>query len=311
VGLEMVVNHVLITGASGFVGQALCPYLTGDFMVWRALRKAERAGDYSIGELSAETNWGEALVGMDAVVHLAGRAHVPHTLDAKEREEYMQVNVEASRNLAKQALTAGVKWFVFISSATVHGIASGNDVWNEQSPYDPQNLYAESKMLAEEAIRNVAHDSAMELIILRPPLIYGPGVKANMAKLIKVIEKGWPMPLGSVHNQRDFLSLTNFCDAIRTVLMEPRAEGTYLLSDNDPCSTPELLRMIADAKGKPIQLIPFPVSLLHLGAICAGKGGLIKRLSGNLRIDISAFQKDYNWTPPQSMAEGIKHMVNG
>ena len=238
---------------------------------------------------------------------MAERAHNPLV-------EFRRVNVDGTLNLGRQAAAAGVRRFVFVSSIKVNGedTPSGRRFSNGDAP-TPQDPYGISKMEAEQGLRQIAADTGMEVVIVRPPLVYGPGVKANFAALMRAVQRGIPLPLTSVtHNRRSFVALDNLVDLLITCIDHPAAANqTFLVSDGEDLSTADLLRRLGSAMEKPARLFPVPPSLLQLGANLLGKGDMAQRLLGNLQVDISHTRQTLGWTPPVSVDEGLRRAVAG
>jgi nucleoside-diphosphate-sugar epimerase len=220
---------------------------------------------------------------------------------------FRAVNVDGTLNLVRQAATAGVKRFVFISSVKVNGeLTQPGRAFTETDAAAPQDAYGQSKHEAEQGLRQLAADTGMEVVIIRPPLVYGPGVKANFAALMRAVQRGWPLPLGAVHNQRSLVALDNLVDFIVTCITHPQAANqTFLVSDGEDLSTTELVRGMAQAVGVPARLLPVPVWALQAGATLLGKGDAVQRLCGNLQVDISKARNLLGWTPPVSVAAGL------
>jgi len=289
--------NLLITGSTGFVGQALVKRL-GD----QPVRLATRADSAS---------WDKVLVGVATVVHLAARVHVIHDTEADPLIAFRVVNVEGTLNLARQAAAAGVKRFVFISSVKVNGESTqpGRAFTETDSP-DPQDAYGQSKHEAEQGLRQLAASTGMEVVIIRPPLVYGPGVKANFAALMRAVQRGWPLPLGAVHNQRSLVALDNLVDFIVTCITHPQAANQiFLVSDGQDLSTTELVRGMARASGVPARLLPLPVWALQACGRLLRKGDALQRLCGNLQVDISKARTLLGWVPPVSLEEGLKRAM--
>ena len=297
--------RALVTGATGFIGRVVCNHLTGrGFDVRAATRNAgsEIAGVecVPIGDLGPATRWEAALAGADAVVHLAGRAHVRGGDSDEERRRVQEVNVEATRALAAAARSADVRRFVLVSTAKVLGENSVDGPWTEAGPAVPDDPYARSKRAAEQALADLAGASLLEPVILRPPLVYGPGVKANFLALMRVVDRGWPLPLASIANRRSLIYVGNLADAIARCIEAPAAAGkTFLVSDGVPVSTPELCRALATALRRPARLLPFPVSALELVPS-------LRKLTRSFEVDDSAIRRELGWTPPYSFEEGIR-----
>lgn len=268
---------------------------------------------FVVGNINAATIWSAALQDTDAVVHLAARAHVMHDTASDPLAEYRHVNTDGTLNLARQAVIAGVKRFVFISSIKVNGERTqlgcpytANDV------PAPRDAYGISKAQAEAGLRLLAEETGLEVVIIRPPLVYGPGVKANFAALMRAVQRGWPLPLGAVHNQRSLVALDNLVDFIVGCITDPKAANqTFLVSDGQDLSTSDLVRKMAQAAGVPARLLPVPVWALQAGASLLGKGDAVHRLCGNLQVDISKARTLLNWKPPMSVDEGLRKALVG
>ena len=309
--------NLLVTGASGFVGQAVCTQLSGRFKVSAATRSATTtAGGYAaitVGATNHATDWTAALRGQDVVIHLVARVHVMKDLSRDPLAEFRAVNVAGSLNLARQAAEAGVKRMVFVSSVKVNGEYSLlGQPFTEDSVPAPADFYGVSKLEAEIALRGLAQETGMELAIIRPPLVYGPGVKANFAALLRAVKAGWPLPLGKIANRRSLVGLDNLVSFIETCAVHPQAAGqTFLVSDGNDLSTPELIRRLALAAKVPARLWPVPAWLLETGAAAVNKGGGVRRLCGNLQVDISKAQNLLGWLPPFSVDEGLRRTVEG
>jgi UDP-glucose 4-epimerase len=258
-----------------------------------------------VGEIGANTGWQRAVDGCDAVVHLAARVHVMRDSAADPLAAFRAVNVDGTLNLARQAAAAGVKRFVFLSSIKVNGEGSEVPYLESDSPA-PLDPYAISKWEAEQGLREIAAQTGMEVVILRPPLVYGPGVKANFARLIRAVERGWPLPLGAIDNRRSLLFLGNLVDAIRLCLEHPAAANrTYLLSDGEDVSSAELVRRLAKAMGKPARLLPVPAWAFGLAGRLLGRRQEVARLLGSLTVDSSAIRRELGWVPPYTLDQGL------
>jgi len=289
---------ILLTGATGFVGKAAVRRLLADDESQRVVVAVRRDGwqwpeqvlPRVTGDLEPATDWSLALNGVSAVVHCAARVHVMHDTAAHPLTAFRAVNVEGTLNLARQGAAAGVKRFVFISSVKVNGEATlaGQPFTADDAPA-PLDAYGVSKMEAEQGLRQIALQTGMEVVIIRPPRVYGPGVKANFAAMMRWLKRGVPLPLDAIHNQRSFVALDNLVDLIITCLTHPAAANqTFLVSDGEDVSTTELLRRMARAMGRPARLIPVPASWLKLAAALVGKQDVAQRLCGNLQVDISS-----------------------
>lgn len=310
---------VLVTGASGFVGRALCHRsLASGLNVRAAMRNPGEAIEHlatiEVPSLDHQTDWAQALADCRAVVHTAARVHVMAEAVSDPLREFRRVNVLGTLHLARQAAAVGVRRFVFVSSIKVNGESTAADhpftATDTPAPHDP---YGISKMEAEQGLRQVATDTGMEVVIVRPPLVYGPGVKANFASLMRAVQQGIPLPLASVTlNRRSFVALDNLVDLLITCIDHPAAANqTFLVSDGEDLSTADLLRRLGQAMDKPARLFPVPPSLLQLGASMLGKGEMAQRLLGNLQVDISHTRNTLNWTPPISVGEGLRRAAAG
>lgn len=308
---------VLVTGANGFVGRALCDELLRHGQSVRGTlrqhegRQAllERIEPIVVGTINAATDWKAALTGCEVVIHLAARVHVMDDTAQAPLALYRATNTDATLNLARQAAQAGVKRFVFVSTIKVNG-EGRDEPYRESDAPAPQDPYAISKWEAEQGLWRIAEETGLEVVILRPPLVYGPGVKANFLRLMQWVKKGWPLPLGAVRNRRSLLYLGNFVDAIRVCVVHPAAAGqTFLLDDGEVVSTPQLIRAVARAMGRPARLLAIPVGLLELAGALLGKRAAVARLAGSLYIDSSAIRSHLGWTPPYSMQAGLEATV--
>jgi len=309
---------VLLTGATGFIGRAFLARAGSEnrFSLRAAVRK--NAGNLPVGVesieiegLSASEDWREALKSCDVVVHTAARVHIMQDMADDPLAEFRRVNVDGTLNLARQAAQAKVRRFIFISTIKVNGETSkfGQPFRadDELSPVDP---YAISKHEAEQGLRQLAEEAGMEVVIIRPPMVYGPEVKANFRSMIRWVGKGIPLPLGAIHNKRSFVAVDNLTDFIITCIEHPAAANqTFLVADGDDLSTTELLQRLGCAMGKPARLIPVPVGLLKLGATILGKRAIAQRLCGSLQVDIGKAREILGWTPPVSVAEGLRRAV--
>lgn len=311
---------VLITGATGFVGSRLATFLSAQY-TGMELRLAVRhrpdelqapgalsAGSIEVvGDINPHTNWTDALDGVDVVVHLAARVHVMNDVARDPLEEYRNANTLATIHLAQEAAKAGVKRFIYLSSIKVNGeeTTSGKS-YSEDSTPAPIDPYGVSKWEAELGLEKVCAQTGMEFVIIRPPLVYGPGVKANFQKLMGLVAKGLPLPLGAVHNQRSMLALDNLVSFIAEATTNPLAANQrFLLSDGQDVSTSQLLKLLAKGMGKSIWLLPVPVFILRAATQVLGASAAADRLLGSLQIDSSKARQLLQWEPPLSAEEGI------
>ena len=312
---------ILVTGATGFVGGALVRRLAADpackGVVAAVRRKVETRPEggrqVQVGDLLLTTDWGLALQGVDAVVHCAARVHVMQDDAVDALHAYREVNVFGTLHLARQAAQARVRRFVFVSSIKVNGEATqpGRPFSADDAP-SPLDPYGASKMEAERGLREIEAQTGMEVVIVRPPLVYGPGVKANFAAMMRWLARGMPLPLGSIHNARSMVALDNLVDLLATCLNHPAAAGqTFLVSDGQDVSTTELLRRTASAMGKKALLLPVPAYVLELGATLLGKRDVAQRLCGSLQVDIDKTRHLLGWSPTLTLDQGLKKAVEG
>lgn len=300
---------VLITGGTGFVGQLLVRTIQEQgYDVVRAVRQAQ-PDSVLISTVDGNTSWHEALQGCDSVVHLAARVHVMNDKSTDPLREFRRVNVEGTVHLARQAAAAGVRRFVFLSSVKVNGEATqeGHPFTADDAPA-PEDPYGVSKHEAEQALRQIAADTGMEVVIIRPPLVYGPGVKANFESMMRWLARGVPLPLAAVtQNRRSLVALDNLVDLIMVCLSHSAAPNqTFLVSDGEDLSTAGLLRRLGAALGHPARLFYVPPLLLKLGTQVVNKPGIYQRLCGSLQLDITKTRRLLGWSPPVSVDEGLR-----
>lgn len=305
---------ILVTGATGFVGMALCHVLKASHAVRAVARLPGGAGlpdsvEIVAGELSCDEDWSPSLAGVGAVIHCAARVHVMSEQSADPLAEFRRVNVDGTMHLAKQCALAGVRRFIFVSSIKVNGEQTrpGSPFVADQTP-NPEDPYGISKKEAEDSLRALAQETGMEVVIIRPPLVYGPGVKANFLTMMRWLKRGVPLPLGAVMcNARSLVALDNLVDLIVTCIDHPAAANqTFLVSDGESLSTTALLRRMGEALGRPARLIPVPVPLLQMGAALLGRRDIAQRLCGSLEVDIGKTRELLGWTPPISVDEGLR-----
>lgn len=308
---------LLVTGANGFVGRALC-VRAADHLI--TVQPATRAATHipgvgpslAVGSVDETTQWKDALEGCNTVVHLAARAHIMKEFAANPSFEFYRTNVQGTINLAQQAAVAGVNRFVFISTIGVNGAETFGIPFAANAMASPHSPYAISKYKAELGLRAVAMQTGMEVVIIRPPLVYGPDAPGNFGSLMRWLRSGVPLPLGAINNQRSLVALDNLTDLIVMCLRHPAAANqTFMVSDGEDVSTTELLLRMGQAMGKPARLLPLPASWLKLAAALVGKPDVAQRLCGSLQVDISKTRELLGWVPPVSLDEGLRRAASG
>jgi nucleoside-diphosphate-sugar epimerase len=312
------VTSLLISGASGFVGRAVCE---GALSLGMKVRGSHRsAGSRSlvpigvekiqIASVNADTDWSNSLIGVDVVIHLAGRVHITKDTVKDHLATYREVNTAGTSRLARMAVSAGVRRLVYVSTIKVNGEQTPTAPFTEADAPRPQDAYAISKRESEQALHQISAESGIEIVILRPPLVYGEGVGANFRRLLNLVRKSIPLPLASVSNRRSLIYVRNLADAVLTSATHPRAIGqTFLVSDGEDISTPELIRRIAEAMELPSRMFRCPPSLLNAVASIAGKSAEVARLLGSLAMDSTRFRSETGWTPPYSLLQGLRETV--
>ncbi len=305
-------SRVLITGATGFVGRALVPALLarGHYVVSavRPGHEITRAGTDArlIGDIGPDTDWRGALEGIEAVVHLAARVHVMREGGNDPEALYRQTNAEGTRRLAVEAAGAGVARLVFLSTVKVNGEETPAAPFTETDRPHPTGPYALSKRAAEEALAKVAAATGIEVVVLRPPLVYGEGVGGNFLSLLKLCRSSPPLPFRAVENARSLIYLGNLVDAIACALEHPAAAGkTFLVRDGEDLSTPALIRETAACLDRPVRLFPMPLCFVRFLAAIAGKSAATERLLGSLRVDDTKIRRELGWTPPFTVLQGL------
>ena len=311
----------MVTGVNGYIGAALSRRLAGSQWQVRGVMRRQQPGlnapslldgaeISTIEGIGPDTSWSGLLEGVDVLVHLAARVHVMRDTEQNPIDVFRQVNRDGSVALANAAVAAGVRRMVYLSSIKVNGEQTTDRPFSEEDIPAPHDAYAISKWEAEQALRRIVEETGLELVILRPPLVYGPGVKANFLKLLNLVRKGVPLPLASVGNRRSLVALENLVDFIVLCMEHPKAVGeTFLVSDGEDISTPDLIRMIARKMKMPARLIPFSPKAIRFAAQILGKKAAANRLLGSLQIDSSKADRLVGWHRTISLDEGIGHTV--
>lgn len=306
---------LLITGANGFVGRALCDFLAGRGRIFRPVVRANREPicgtiPFAIGDIGGYTDWSSAVDGVSDVVHLASRVHVMKESGGDVAALYRDANTLGTLRLAQQAAEAGVRRFVFVSSVKVNG-EERDAAYSENDQPAPIGPYATSKRDAELGLREIADRSGMEVVVIRPPLVYGPGVKANFLNMMRWLHRGIPLPFGAVNNKRSLVATGNLVDFIVSCVDHPAAANeTFMVSDGEDLSTTELLVRLANALDVKARLIDIPVPVLSLGAKMFGQGELLRRLCGSLCVDTAKANHQLQWAPPLSVDDGLKAVAD-
>lgn len=307
--------RVVVTGADGYIGSHLCSALCAQNVETVGCiigpspinNLPNKVSLHAIWSVARATNWAGILKPEDVVVHLAARVHVLRESAKNPVAEFRKVNTEGTVNLARQAAAAGVKRLVFMSTIGVNGNDSGTGFYNETDVPHPHNDYSTSKYEAEVELKKISAETGLEIVILRAPLVYGPGNPGNFLSLQRFVHMGIPLPLASIRNVKSFLYVGNLVDAIKICIAHPAAAGnTYLVSDTEYVSTPELLRKLAQAMGSNARIFPFPPAALKVLAGLVGKSAAAERLIASLAVDSTKIRKELGWRPPFSLAEGIQ-----
>lgn len=308
-------RRVLITGATGFVGRGVVAHALDQQILVRAVSRQQLASSdarleyQQIGDLSAGTDWSDAVREIDVVVHCAARVHVMKDRSEHPLADFRAANLEATVSLARQAVAAGVRRLVFISSIGVNGAQTFQRPFTEVDPPAPHSPYAVSKHEAEIALAEVARETGLEVVIIRPPLVYGPDAPGNFGALVRAVRAGRRLPLGAIDNRRSFIGRDNLADFVLTCVSDPRAANqTFLISDDCDLSTSDLLRTLAQAANVDARLLAVPVWILRLAGAILGKRESIVSLTGDLRIDMSKARQVLEWSPPASPLEGMRRI---
>lgn len=312
-------KKILVTGASGFIGKKLCYELIKlNLNVCGAVRNFDthlfnnKVNVIAVGEIGVNTNWTNALKDTDCVIHCAGKVHFIN--EDNNANMYQSTNIEGTKNLAEQAVKAGVKRLIFLSSVKVNGEETGYEykdkIFSNKSLANPKGAYAISKYETEKLLWKISLKHNLEVVVVRLPLVYGYGVKGNLKRLIKLIKFGVPLPFSLIKNRRSLIGIDNLVDVLVKCIKHPNAKGkTFLVSDGEDISTPNLLRYIASAMGSSAYIFPFPVSIIKFFCYISGKSKELHRLTESLQIDINYTKKTLNWSPPMSIQEGMRRMI--
>lgn len=312
------IKRILITGASGFVGRALCQaLLKNGHLIKGTFHSNEISPAISgkmecinVGDIDEHTDWNSALRNIDTVIHLASRVHKEAESYATSLSENKRINTEGTRRLATMAAKCNIRRFIFLSSIKVNGQITGRNPFTEESLPAPQDSYALSKWEAERILKRIGSETGLEVVVIRPPLVYGPGVKANFFRLMKFVEKGIPIPLGNINNKRSLIFLGNLVDAIVSCMNHPKAAGeTLLVSDGKDVSTYELIKIIAAAMDKRSFILPCPPRLIKYIGRLTGCSEEISRLTDSLVVDSSRIQSTLDWIQPYTLEEGMRETV--
>lgn len=307
--------NILITGATGFIGSNLLEELNNfpGINLRASVRRSKLlcCETVEVGDLAQKIDWSRALEGIDVVVHLAGSAHKMNTSYYDVLSEYRKVNSEATLNLANKAVKNGVKRFIYLSSIKVNGEQTFVEPFTPDKYNLPNDPYGLSKYEAEQGLLNVSKETGMEVVIIRPTLVYGPGVKGNFQSMMKWVYLGLPVPLGSVNNKRSFVSTFNLIDFIRVCIFHQKAANQiFLVSDDEDLSTSDLFRKLGSAFSKKTRLVPFPTSIIEKALCVVGKNGIAQRLFYNLQVDITKNKDILSWTPPFGVDSSLKLTAN-
>lgn len=304
---------LLLTGGSGFLGSRVYEVAKTQGLELRSVVRKPMLDDSAVivAEINSQTNWSGAFEGIDCVVHCAARVHQMNESATDTLEAYREVNTLGTLNLARQAAQAGVKRFIFISSIKVNGEFSlSGRPFQPDLVYVPDDPYGLSKYEAEVQLRELAKETGLEVVIIRPPLVYGPGVKANFLSMMHWVKKGIPLPLGAIHNSRSLVYIDNLVDLILTCCKHPKAAGeTFLASDGKDVSTTQLLKAVALSMHKRAYLLPIPMSIIDFSSKLIGKPQISQRLCGSLEVDISHTRKILDWDPPVTFEQGMNRTV--
>jgi nucleoside-diphosphate-sugar epimerase len=309
-------TRILVTGATGFVGRTLCGVLAQSGHVVRAALRSDRllpdgVSEKSIvGDIGSTTDWQGALRGVEVVIHLAARAHVIN--DSRFiSDPYYETNTRGTERLANAAAQAGIRRFEYLSSVEVNGEETTGQAFSSHDEPQPRDAYGASKWLAESHVMEVAEKTGMEAVIVRPPLVYGPGVRANFLRLLRWADNEWPLPLGAIKNSRSLVSVWNLCDLLVLLLKHPSAPArTWMVSDGEDLSTPELIGRIAIAMGRRARLLPVPEQVLRFFGALIGRKAELARLCGSLTVTIEETRRELGWSPPIKVDDGLARTIS-
>ncbi len=311
-------RRVLVTGASGFVGRAVVAHFLAQGWAVRASSRspglAWPAGVEAspIGDTLDAQAWRASVADVDSVVHCAARVHVLREQAADPLSDFRRANVQATQALAQAALGAGVRRFVFVSSVGVNGAQTGRRPFRADDPPAPHSPYAQSKLEAERALHALTQGQTLQAVVVRPPLVYGPGAPGNFARMLGALRRGLPLPLGAIANRRSLVAIDNLTSLLHACATHPQAAGhTFMVSDGEDLSTTQLLQRLGQALGRPARLIPVPATMLRAAAAMLGRSDLARQLTGSLQVDISATQQVLGWSPPQSLDAALRQAVGG
>lgn len=315
----MMASGVLVTGSSGFVGRRLVNRLVAEHVehIVAVSRSARNlfgwpVRELQVNQLDGSTQWGQEFGEVDVVIHLAARVHVMKDLSIDPTGEYRRVNVDGTLNLARQAARSGVRRFIFISTIGVNGAESLHGAFRAEDQPAPHSAYAQTKYDAELALRTLSAETGMEIVIIRPPLVYGPNAPGNFGSLMRWMRRGVPLPLAAVDNRRSLIGLDNLVDFIVLCIHHPAAANQiFLVSDGEDVSTPELIRRMAQAMEHTPRMVSIPVWILKVGAVMSRRRNVFQQLCGNLQVDISKSRSLLGWRPPLSVDEGLRRAVMG
>ena len=305
--------RVLLTGATGFVGRTLAATAVGELR-WRAAVRSGfapgvGADQIAVGSIDGQTDWSDALTGIDCIVHLAAHVHVMSPT-AHDKAAFERTNVLGTERLARAAAAAGVRRFIYLSSIKVNGESTGHQAFRAEDVPQPQDDYARSKLEAERRLSTVAAATGMTVSIVRPPLVYGPGVRANFLRLISLAHSGLPIPLASIANARSMVSVWNLCDLICALLLhEQPMSGVFLVADGEDISTADLILRLARIMHRPTRLFAFPIGALRTLAALTGRSAELHRLCNSLTVDMTRTRARLNWSPPLSLEIGLARTV--